>query len=290
MQLVLNIIVLTSLMSLLSLSVSIKYYCVKFFDLSHATIISAAAYFVFLFTNKFSFPFSLSVVLAIAGAVGIGLLSEAFVYRQMRKRNVPALAYLIASIGFYVVLQNCISLFFGDDTKIINTAEVAVGNQIFGAYITTIQIITVFVSIVLFIAVNLFLHYTAIGKSIRAVASNPELCNIYGISSNKIILIAFGIGSALAAIAGILSAMDTNMTPNFGFNLLLYGVVVMIIGGIGSTRGLILGSLLVATAQHLAAYYIDTKWMDAITYIILIVFLIWKPLGFSGKRLRKVEI
>jgi branched-subunit amino acid ABC-type transport system permease component len=84
--------------------------------------------------------------------------------------------------------------------------------------------------------------------------------------------------------------MDTNMTPTFGFNLLLYGIVAIIIGGVGSTRGLIAGALLVATAQQLAAYYIDTKWMDAITYIILILFLIWKPLGFSGKRLKKVEV
>lgn len=208
----------------------------------------------------------------------------------MRKRNVPALAYLIASIGLYVVLQNCISLYFGDDTKIINTGEIKVGNQIFGAYITTIQLVTIGVSFVLFVSVNFFLQFSSTGKSIRAVSSNSELSNIYGINSNKIILISFGIGSALAAIAGILSAMDTNMTPTFGFNLLLYGVVAMIIGGVGSTRGLIAGSLLVATAQHLSAYYIDTKWMDAVTYIILILFLIWKPLGFSGKQLKKVEL
>ncbi len=208
----------------------------------------------------------------------------------MRKRNFPALAYLIASIGLYVVLQNSISLYFGDDTKIIRMGETTIGNEIFGAYITTIQIITILVSITLFIAINLFLQFTFIGKSIRAVSSNPQLCDIYGINSNRIILIAFGIGSALAAVAGILLAMDTNMTPTFGFNLLLYGVVAMIIGGVGSTRGLVAGALLVATAQHLAAYYIDTKWMDAVTYIILILFLIWKPLGFSGVRLRKVEI
>lgn len=289
-QIIFNILFTASVYSLIAVSYSAIYYPTKFFHIAHAAIISFGAYFVFFFANKFSIPFPISVALAISLATLIGMACEVLVYSQMRKRNVPALAYLIASIGLYVVLQNCISLFFGDDTKIINTAEVTVGNQIFGAYITTIQIITVFVSIVLLIAVNLFLHYTATGKSIRAVASNPELCNIYGISSNKIILIAFGIGSALAATAGILSAMDTNMTPTFGFNLLLYGVVAMIIGGVGSTRGLIAGALLVATAQHLAAYYIDTKWMDAVTYIILILFLIWKPLGFSGKRLKKVEI
>lgn len=290
MQLFSNILVTASLFLTIGLSFSLIYYPAKFFHIAHAMVISFGAFFVFFFANKLSIPFSLSVVLAIAAAVGIGLLCEVLVYRPMRKKNVQALAYLIASIGLYVVLQNCISLFFGDDTKVINTAEVSVGHHLFGAYITTIQIITFVISIVLFVAINWFLHFTTTGKSIRAVASNPELCNIYGISSNKIILMGFAIGSALAATAGILSAMDTNMTPTFGFNLLLYGVVAMIIGGVGSTKGLIAGSLLVAATQHLAGYYIDTKWMDAVTYVILILFLIWKPLGFSGKRLKKVEV
>ena len=290
LQLVINILITFSLFTLIANSFSIIYYTSKFLHIAHAVVISSGAYFAFFLTSQFSIPFPVSVSLAIAAAILIGVACEVLVYRQMRKRNVPALAYLITSIGLYVVLQNCISLFFGDETKIINTAEVIVGHEIFGAYITTIQLTTISVSIGLFVIINLFLQYSTSGKSIRAVSSNPELCNVYGISSNKIILIAFGIGSALAATAGILAAMDTNMTPTFGFNLLLYGVVAMIIGGVGSTRGLIAGALLVATVQHLAAYYIDTKWMEAVTYIILILFLIWKPLGFSGKRLKKVEV
>lgn len=289
-QIISNIILSTTLFLLIAQSYSLIYYPTKFFHIAHAAVITSGAYLVFLFANKLSVPFAFSVILSVAIAVGIGLLCEVLVYRQMRKYNFPALAYLIASIGLYVMMQNFISLYFGDDTKIINTAEVTVGHQIFGAYITTIQILTIVVSLALFVGVNLFLHFISTGKSIRAVASNPELCNIYGISSNKVIFIAFTIGSALAAIAGILSTMDTNMTPTFGFNLLLYGVVAMIIGGVSSTRGLIAGALLVSTAQHLAAYYIDTKWMDSVTYFILILFLIWKPLGFSGKRLKKVEV
>ncbi len=288
LQLALNIFLTTSLYLLIANSFSFIYYPTKFFLIAHAAIITTAAYFVFLFAHTFPFPFA--VIAGIAAATIVGMFCELLVYRPMRKNDLPSLAYMIASIGVYVFLQNTISLYFGDDTKVINTAEITVGHQILGAYITTVQIITICVSLALFIGVNLFLHFTATGKSIRAVSSNPELCNIYGISSNKIILIAFALGSALAAVAGILSAMDTNMTPTFGFNLLLYGVVAMIIGGVGSTRGLLAGSLLVATAQHLAAFYLDTKWMDAVTYIILILFLIWKPLGFSGKRLKKVEV
>jgi branched-subunit amino acid ABC-type transport system permease component len=75
-----------------------------------------------------------------------------------------------------------------------------------------------------------------------------------------------------------------------GFDLLLYGVVVMVIGGIGSYRGLVAGAFLIATSQHLITFYVDKKWMDTIVYIILILFLIWKPLGFSGLRLKKIEI
>lgn len=289
-QITVNIILLTSIYLLIAFSFSLIYYPAKFFHIAHAVIITSAAYFTFLFANRLSLPFAVSVVAAMAATSCVGILCEVLFYRWMRKRNASALAYLIASIGIYTVLQNCISLVFGDDTKIIRTGEVVVGREIFGAYITDVQITAIIVSAGLFVAVNLFLQYTFAGKAIRAVSSNPQLCDIYGVNSNRTILVAFGTGSALAAVAGILSAMDTNITPTFGFNLLLYGVVAMIIGGVGSTRGLIFGALLVATVQHVAAYYIDTKWMDAVTYIILILFLIWKPLGFSGVRLRKVEI
>lgn len=289
-QILVNIAISFSLYSLIAISYSVIYYPTKFFNFTHAAIITLGAYLTFLLTQEFHLPFGLGVVLAIFISTTIGIICEIAIYRTMRKRNALPLAYLIASIGLYVVIQNCISLYFGDNTQIISTVEVRVGNEIFGAYISTVQIVIISVSLMLFVMLNLFMHFSSIGKSIRAVSSNLELSTIYGINSNRIMLISFGIGSALAAIAGILSAMDTNMTPTFGFNLLLYGVVAMIIGGVGSTRGLIAGALLVATAQNLAAYFIDTKWMDAVTYILLILFLIWKPLGFSGNRLRKIEI
>jgi branched-subunit amino acid ABC-type transport system permease component len=220
----------------------------------------------------------------------LGVVIDKFIFLSMRKVNLSSLNLLIASIGLYTILQNLISLFFGDDTKSIRTGEAKVGHQILGAYVTDIQIITIVVSAILFVAVLLLIHRTSLGRQFRAVSNSPELSNIYGINSNRIILWATAISAALSAIAGILIALDVDMTPTFGFNYFLYGVVAMIIGGVGSYRGLVFGSLLLAIAQHLVAYYIDTKWMDAMAYIILILFLIWKPLGFNGVRLRKVEI
>lgn len=289
-QIFANIILSATLLLMVAVSFSLLYSVTKFFNIVLAVTISFGAYFTYLLFISFNQPLFVALPLAIILTISISLLSELLVFKPMRKRNLPSFAILVASIGLYSVLQNCISLYFGDDTKTIKTGSIEVGHQIFGAYITTIQIITSVVSLLLFIGMYLLYNYSNLGKKIRAVSENTELSSIYGISSNKVILICVGISSALSAIVGILSAMDTNLTPTMGFNLLLYGIVAMIIGGVGSFRGLLMGSLLVAVAQNLVAFYLDTKWMDAVAYIILITFLLWKPLGFSGKRLKKIEI
>lgn len=290
MQVIFSFFVSSSLLLIVGISYYVIFSCSKIYHLAHAAMITLGGYMTFFFLRQYTLSLTFSIILAILIVVMIGTLCEAIFFRKMRKIKASSWSFIIASIGLYIVFQNCISLYFGDDTKIIRPSKVNIGNEIFGAYITTIQIIIIIVSIVLFIAVNLFLNYSSSGKSIKAVSNNPELSNIYGISSNKVILLAFSIGSALAAIAGVLFAMDTNITPTFGFNLLLYGVIAVVIGGVGSTKGLIWGSLLIAASQHFAAYYIDTKWMDSIAFIMLILFLIWKPLGFSGIWLRKVEV
>lgn len=290
MQNLINIVFSSFIYILISLSFAIIFYPTKFFNISHAAIITIGAYFTYLFSQQFKLAFWLSLPLAITGSVLIGILIELIIYRPLRKRNSTPLALLISSLGLYIALQNLISMIWGDDIKTIRTGVVKVGKEIFGAYITDIQIIIIFVSFFLFIMTLIFFKFTNLGRSIRAVASNRELCNIFGIDSDRIILWSFAIGSGLASIAGILIAIDTDLTPTMGFNIFLYGVVALIIGGVGSIKGIIGGAFLLATAQHLSAYYIDSKWMDTVAFIILILFLIWKPLGFSGKKLRKVEI
>jgi len=289
-QLVINILVSCSLYLTIAVSYSIIYYITKIFHLAHAAVITFGAYFLFYFNQTLGLPLMLAATIAILLSAMIGMACDYLIYKQMRKKEVPLLFFLIASLGLYIVLQNVISIVFGDDNKILNTSTVSVGKEFFGAYITDIQIAIVFVSASIFVLVNLFLKFTRTGRAIRAVSSNSELSNIHGIPSNTIILIVFGISSAIAAVVGMLSAMETNMNPTFGFNLLLYGIVAMIIGGVGSMYGLVGGAILLASAQHIVTYYIGSQWMNTITYVILITFLLYKPLGFSGKQLKKTEI
>lgn len=290
MQIFVNIAIVLFLYVLISFSFSIVYITSNFFHIAHAITLTFSAYFTYFFSQQLHFPVWLAVLLAIVCATAIGILSEILLYKPLRKYKASPMMLMIASLGLYTVLQNLISMLWGDDTKSIRTDGIKVGNEFYGAYITDIQIITIAVCIILFGACVVFMNRSSIGRNIRAVASNPELSNIMGISSNRVILLAFGIGSVLVAVAGTLIAFDTDMTPTMGFNWLLYGVVVMIIGGVNSNWGLLCGAILLATSQHFAAYYIGSQWMDAIAYFILILFLIWKPLGFSGKRLKKIEI
>lgn len=290
MQLFINILTTACIILLIAQSFSIIFYPAKFFHLAHAICITMGAYLTYFFARQFHFDVWLSISFSLILVLLFGILLELGIYRKLRRRNATTLVLLIASIGIYTVLQNVISLLWGDSTLTITTDDIEEGHIFFGAHITTIQICTISISILLFITTLLFIKYSKTGKNLRAVSENQELSNVFGIDHEKILLYSFAIGSFLAGIAGVLIAFDFDMKPTMGFNYLLFGVVAMIIGGVGSTRGLILGAALVASAQHLSAFYFGSVWMDMIAYIILIAFLVWKPMGFSGKHLKKIEI
>jgi branched-subunit amino acid ABC-type transport system permease component len=215
---------------------------------------------------------------------------DAYIYRPLGRRGAGALILLLASLGIYIAIQNAISVSFGDDTKSIRTGPVREGILVLGARITPIQITTIFVSIGLTTLVWVFLKYSKLGKEMRAVANDPDLAAISGINVDRVILWAFGIGSGLAGIAGILVALDVDMTPTMGMNALMMGVVAMIIGGVNSIPGVALGALLLGMAQQFGAYYISSQWQDAIAFIILFIFLLFRPQGFLGRKVKKATI
>ncbi|KGN92336.1 branched-chain amino acid ABC transporter permease [Porphyromonas gulae] len=289
-QIVLNVTLPTVIYLLISVSFILPYKCLYFFHVAHALSLTLATYMVYTVSVLWGVSLWLAVPLAIAVVVLLMLGINQWVYRPLKRQGLESWQMMIASLGLYVVLQNVISMIWGDSTLSFRTWEIKVGHEFMGAYITDVQIITIMSSVILLFLSHLFMQRTSIGRQIKAVASNPELSRVLGISETKAIAWSVGIGTGLAACAGILIAADIDMTPTMGFNWLLYGVVAMIIGGMGRMRYLLLGALLLATAQHLSAYYIDSKWMNATAYIILIVFLYFRPYGFSGKQLKKAEI
>ncbi len=289
-QLLVNALISSSIYILIAVSFAVIYRTVRFFHFAHAVVFTSGAYFTYLFYKLTGFPLALAILIAIALAAVLGCGMEVLVYRTLRKKQTSPMVLLLASLGMYILLQNTISMVFGDDTKSIRSGVVKEGLPVFGARITPIQIIIIATSIVLIIAVALWLKKSKIGKAMRAVANNAELARISGIQSDRVILWTYALGSALAAVAGILVALDVDMTPTMGLNALIMGVVAMIIGGVGSIPGLALGALLLGLAQHLGVWKISSQWQDAIAFIILFVFLLVRPRGFMGRKVKKVEI
>lgn len=289
-QIIINILLSFVVYLLMLISFREIYSTVRFFHISHAITLTLGAYITFFVSIQQGLPLWVAVPVSTMTGILLMLAVNQWIYKPLQKRKPESWQMMIASLGLYVVLQNIVSIVWGDSTLSFRTWEVKQGHEFLGAYITDVQIITIVTSGVLLAASWLFMEKTNIGQQIKAVSSNPELSAIFGISKHRAVAWGIAVGSGLAACVGILIAADTDMTPTMGFNWLLYAVVAMIIGGMGKMRYLLLGCLLLASAQHLAAYYLDSKWMNATAYIILIAFLYFRPYGFSGKRIKKAGI
>jgi branched-chain amino acid transport system permease protein len=286
-QFLLNGIIAGSIYSLIALGFSIIYQTTRFFHFAHGAVYTFGCYFAYLFSVQLGIDRFIAFPLACIATMVVGGICEIGIYKPMRKRNATDLTLLIASLGLYIVLQNIISMVWGDDTKTMRTGEVVEGHPIFGARITDIQIIIVITSFVLMVLLALMMMTTKFGKSLRALSNDVELARLSGINSDRYILYAFAIGSFLAAVASIMISFDTDMTPTMGFNALVMGVIAVIIGGINSLPGAALGGLFIGLAQNLGVYWLPSKWQDTIAFGILILFLLFKPYGILGRKPQK---
>ncbi|MFC1565134.1 branched-chain amino acid ABC transporter permease [candidate division KSB1 bacterium] len=289
-QIIVNGVIASCIYTLYAIGFSLIYSTVGFFHFAHAAIFTAGAYLTFLFYNWGGLSLHMAVIISLILSSAIGCCMELFIYRPLRKKEASPLSLLIASLGIYIVLQNLISLIFGDYKKSLRSDSVQEGISFFSARITPVQLIIIIIGFILLVVLTIWIKKSKNGKQIRAVSNNPVLSNIVGVDSNKIILTVFALGSVIAGLAGILVSFDVDMTPTMGMNALMMGVVVTIIGGIGSIPGVVLGSFLLGMSQHFSIWILDSQWQETVAFIILLLFLLFRPQGFLGKTIKKVTI
>ena len=275
---------------LVALGFGLIYRVCGFFNFAHGAVYTVAAYLAYTFIHICGCSPWIGIPTAIIVAMGLGAATESVIYGPMRRWGASSLTLLICSLGILVAIQNGISMIFGDDTKRLRSTDVYQSVVIFGAHITSIQLIIIGTSILLCVSIAFWMRLTSFGKMARAIASDADLATVVGVNSQRMIVIIFALGSALAAVASILLGYDTDLTPAIGFNALLMAVVAVIVGGIGSVRGSFLGGLLVGLAQHLGVWKLPTQWQNAVVFVVLIVFLIIRPEGFFGRPLKRAQI
>lgn len=225
---------------------------------------------------------------AVAGIVGV--LIDRAVYLPLRRRKASNLVFLLASFGVFIFIQNLIQLLYGAQILTLRAGPVKVGHCVLGAVITDNQILILAVSIVLLFGLWLFIQRTQLGKAMRAVADDPMAARTVGINSERIIMYAFALGSALAGAAGVLVSLETNLEPTMGLNAMIKGIIAAIIGGIGSIPGAVVGGFFLGIVENLGIWKISAGWKDAIAFGVLIVFLLFRPEGILGNRFAKDRV
>ena len=277
----------------LNLLIAISFWLVfaptKTFYISHAAAITFGAYGCYWMIHTCGIPAFASAILSCLAVGGLFCLGEKLVLRRVRNSG-HTWNGLVSSLGLYVVLQSVVSLCFGDETRVLRANPVNASFRVGSAYIAQGQLMIIGASVALTIVLILLLRYSRLGRQIHGVSSNPDLCVLLGTEPDRVAMKAVTLGSMLAALSGILAGFDADISPTMGFRLFLGGIVVMIVGGGEGIGGFAAGALLLAVAQHSAAYYLDAKWMDATAFMFLIAFLIWRPRGFTQGRQRKVEV
>lgn len=289
-QLIANGIIAGCTYALIALGFTIIYGAVRFFHFAHGAVFAASAY------GAWAATVFLQASLPVAALVGagtggvIGVLIETIVYRRLRARRAPGLILLLASFGVFLLLQSFLQLAFGSDIKLLRQSVVRSGHEILGAFVTDAQILIVGASVVLAAVVVLFLRRARFGKAIRAVADDPLASRLVGINADRTIGAAFFLGSALAGVAGVLVALESNIQPYMGLNASIKGIISALIGGMGSIPGAMLGGLLIGLAENLGVWGISTGWKDAVAFAVLVVFLLLRPNGLFGSNagIRKV--
>ncbi len=281
----LNGLSLGSVYAIIALGYTMVYGIAKMLNFAHGDVIMIGAYISFCAIHYWNLPPALGVALAMLVCTVLGILIERLAYKPLRQAT--SLAVLITAIGMSYLLQNSALLIWGSNTKsypdIIQLDSISLlGGQL---TIKAETIVTVLACIVIMIVLTLFTNKTKMGKAMRVVSEDKGAAELMGINVNLTISITFAIGSALAAIAGVLlcSAYPA-LTPTTGSMPGIKAFTAAVFGGIGSIPGAMIGGILLGVIEILGKAYISMELGDAFVFAVLIIVLLVKPTGLLGKK------
>lgn len=283
-QLIVNSIIAGAIYSMVALGFNLIFSTAKFFDLGYGALTAVGGYGVFYFSRTLGFNIYVSIILGVLIAGLIGVLVEKIVYKKLRKRKASNMVFIVASLGVMTALQAIIAILFSSQFQVFPVTISSVTYTVFGGVITGVQVIALVLGILIMFGLVAILRFTKFGKAIKAVSDDAEVSTIVGIDTDKIISKVFFIGSCIAGLAGILVGFDTGIEPIMGFSLLLKGVIASIIGGVGNIYGGVLGAFLLGFIENFGIWKISGEWKDAISFGVLIIFLLFRPNGILGKK------
>jgi branched-chain amino acid transport system permease protein len=298
LQQILNGLVLGSVYALVALGYTMVYGILQLINFAHGEVLMVGAMVGVTVVSLLAgsgLPGPLLLVLAVGAAVPVCILLalaiERVAYRPLR--NAPRLAPLITAIGVSIVIQTLAMILWKPNPIVFPDLLPTQPIEIGGALLAPKQLLILVVSAIVMAGLMVLVNKTRLGRAMRATAENPRVAGLMGVNANQVIAATFAIGAALAAIAGVLVAMNYNIAQfSMGFIPGLKAFTAAVLGGIGNLAGAVLGGLLLGIIESLGAGYIGditggflgSHYQDIFAFVVLIAVLVFRPSGLMGER------
>lgn len=292
-----NGITLGGVYALVALGYTMVYGILKFINFAHGDVLMWGSYIGLFVYNAIKtthapggfsvFAFFVAMIVAALFSAALGMTIEKVAYKPLRKA--PRLAPLLSAIGVSYILSNAAQLFFGAHSRKLDYPFDNTPILLGSVSVTPHQILILVVSGLTMLALMLFVNKTRLGKAMRATSLDQDAASLMGINVNNIISLTFAIGSALAAIGGMLVSLDFKVYATMGTMLGLKAFVAAVVGGIGNIPGAMLGGLLLGLLETfgVALLHIPLGFKDTVAFVVLIIILLVRPSGILGKNIRE---
>ncbi len=275
-----------SVYALFAIGYTLVFGVLDILNLAHAGIFTAGGMIAWWLVTVGGWNIGLALVAATLGAGVLGIILDRIAFLRLRQRGAGQLAPLISSIGMALVFQGLLQWRFGPDN--LGYAAGSIPRTpwvIAGLRIQPVQVIVLVVALVLMVALNWLVRRTAFGRQMRAVAENPRAAALLGINIELVIIGTFFLASALGGTAGVLYGMSLNSVElGMGAKVELKGLAVIILGGMGSIPGAVLGGFLLGLIEATTAAFFATQLRDAAAFTLLFLMLLIRPGGLFGSR------
>ena len=275
-----------SIYALIALGYTMVYGIAKLINFAHGDIIMVGAYVCLVCINMLGLPWYVAALISIVACALLGVIMEKVAYKPLRSAS--RISLLITAIGVSYLLESGFQLIFTSNPKPFPSFISLPALKLGAVSISSTYYVTFVISVVLMIILNTFVRKTNVGKAMRAVSEDEGAARLMGINVDRTISLTFAIGSALAAVAGILYCSSYPVvTPYLGSLPGIKAFIAAVLGGIGSIPGAVLGGFILGMVEAMTKDYISSKLTDAIVFTVLIVMLVFKPAGILGKNVKE---
>ena len=278
---------LGAIIAMASIGLSLIFGVTGLVNFAHGEMVTLGAVLAYFFHQaSFRWPLVLAAIPAVLGAAGFGWANESLLWRPLRRRGVGLIAMLVISIGLSFAARNVINIAFGGEPRTYGDFAIQQPIEILGIQTVPKNLVIIALSVVVLGLVGLFLQRTRTGTAMRAVADNRDLAESSGINVERVILITWVVGGGLAGLGGILLGTSETVQWDMGFKLLLLIFAAVVLGGLGTAYGAMVGAFVVGVAVEMSTLWVDADLKNAIALGVLVIMLLVRPQGLLGARER----